>query len=339
MNVFSKLIRERRVALNLSPKDLATRCNLDPSLLSRYERGNRTATRKHVLLLADALLSDRKDFLKVWWLHKIKQNLKNEEPEVITAVAKELAGSLENDSSAAIPWNGEGLKQMDELRRLNKLWQAKKAVYGTKELVFNAGEELYMVCESCMLAGNSVSYPEAKEILEKGIMAGGKSFSEHLQLINCWETWLLLKEKAKAGNGISGELWDQIIEKAGNGISSAGSWYAKKVKKPEMILPFLFRKPERERKVEEIAEEAVRIHLCLMDPENSHSGLISRIMTNFHLVSNGFPVILFRNSGKEYSKALRSFFEEKKEEEISFLILKAACKAIQQKIEWVEEQT
>lgn len=81
--MLSNLIKARRLEKNLSTLEVSIRTRLDPSLISRYENGNRIPTRDHAIRLAIALDMNEEGLLSAWLIEKLKKVLSEEERESV----------------------------------------------------------------------------------------------------------------------------------------------------------------------------------------------------------------------------------------------------------------
>ena len=73
------MIRDLRVKNNLLLRELADELKIDVALLSKIERGERTATKKQVISLANYFNLNQNEFLSQWLGEKIAYEIKDEE--------------------------------------------------------------------------------------------------------------------------------------------------------------------------------------------------------------------------------------------------------------------
>lgn len=74
-----EMIRDLRVKNNLLLRELADELKIDVALLSKIERGERTATKKQVISLANYFNLNQNEFLSQWLGEKIAYEIKDEE--------------------------------------------------------------------------------------------------------------------------------------------------------------------------------------------------------------------------------------------------------------------
>lgn len=90
MNNFSNQIRELREEKGYPLRIVAAFLNIDQAILSKIERGQRKATREHVVKLAEYFNVDEADLVVAWLSDKIVNYLENEDQAVkILKVAEE----------------------------------------------------------------------------------------------------------------------------------------------------------------------------------------------------------------------------------------------------------
>lgn len=94
-NQFGEQIKKLREQGNLLQRQVASQLDLDTPLLSKIERGERTAKKEIVSRLAKLLKTDEKELLTLWLADQL-QNLANDEDVALTAM--EVAGkSIKKD--------------------------------------------------------------------------------------------------------------------------------------------------------------------------------------------------------------------------------------------------
>ncbi len=87
---FGEHIRSLREQKKLLLREVASQMNMDTALLSKLERGTRSARREQVIALAIVLNEDQRQFIKIWLADKIVNLIKEEEDrQDILKVAEE----------------------------------------------------------------------------------------------------------------------------------------------------------------------------------------------------------------------------------------------------------
>ncbi len=78
MNTLGDLIRAYRQAKNLLIRQVAAELGIDPSLLSRIERGDKKPTRAQVVQLSEILEADKDQLLAIYLSGKVVSILRDE---------------------------------------------------------------------------------------------------------------------------------------------------------------------------------------------------------------------------------------------------------------------
>ena len=89
MKLFGGFIREQRISRGLLLREVAAKLEIDPSLLSRIERGDKRPTREQVLQLASILKANENEFLVHYLSDKVVYELKDEKLAMKAMVAAE----------------------------------------------------------------------------------------------------------------------------------------------------------------------------------------------------------------------------------------------------------
>jgi transcriptional regulator with XRE-family HTH domain len=89
IKTFGETIRELRVAKDLLLREVAALLQIDPSLLSRIETGEKSATREQVIQLAKILKANENDLLISYLSDKIVYELIDEELAMEAMVSAE----------------------------------------------------------------------------------------------------------------------------------------------------------------------------------------------------------------------------------------------------------
>lgn len=101
MQTLGESIREERKAKDLFIREVAAELHIDPSLLSRIERGEKRPTRAQVVQLSEILESNGKNFLILYLCGKVVSVLRDETTalEVIALARLQLSGvAIQNHS-------------------------------------------------------------------------------------------------------------------------------------------------------------------------------------------------------------------------------------------------
>lgn len=89
---FGERIRELRTKQNMLLRQLASKLDVDTSIISKIERGDRQLKKEQIPLLAEILKSDREELLTLWLADQIMDVLKDEKlaDEALKTVSKNI---------------------------------------------------------------------------------------------------------------------------------------------------------------------------------------------------------------------------------------------------------
>lgn len=177
------ILKSSRIEKNLTTLDVSVRSRLDPSLISRYENGNRIPTRDHTLRLARALAIDEEKLLVAWLSEKLKKVLLEEELDTVRKRAMDLLLEktspeelLLTTSSRIMVSQETALKKLkSDFRRLSELFPDRWKNYETQGNVS-------LTRDINHLAGNSWSGDKAYAFLMDGKTFPEHDFKSHVQL-------------------------------------------------------------------------------------------------------------------------------------------------------------
>ena len=93
MKSFGQFVRDQRLSKGLLLREVAAKIRIDPSMLSRIERGDKRPTRKLVVALASALKADENSFLVQYLSDRVVYELKDEKlaKKAMEAAEKKIA--------------------------------------------------------------------------------------------------------------------------------------------------------------------------------------------------------------------------------------------------------
>jgi len=95
---FGERIRELRTKQNMLLRQLASKLDVDTSIISKIERGDRQLKKEQIPLLAEILKSDREELLTLWLADQIMDVLKDEKlaDEALKTVSKNIKKKIDN---------------------------------------------------------------------------------------------------------------------------------------------------------------------------------------------------------------------------------------------------
>lgn len=89
---FGERIRELRTKQDMLLRQLASKLDVDTSIISKIERGDRQLKKEQIPLLAEILKADREELLTLWLADQIMDVLKDEKlaDEALKTVSKNI---------------------------------------------------------------------------------------------------------------------------------------------------------------------------------------------------------------------------------------------------------
>ena len=78
MNKFGVLIRSKREEQNMLLRHLSAELDIDIAMLSKIERGEKTAKREHIKELSNLFLIDYDELFSLWLADQVLELLENE---------------------------------------------------------------------------------------------------------------------------------------------------------------------------------------------------------------------------------------------------------------------
>jgi len=85
-------IRELRTKQNLLLRQVASKLDVDTSIISKMERGERPIKKEHVATLAEILNADKQELLTLWLADQVMDVIKDEQfaDEALKSVTKKI---------------------------------------------------------------------------------------------------------------------------------------------------------------------------------------------------------------------------------------------------------
>ena len=189
MKTFATLIADARKAKDISQKELAAQLQIDSSLITRMEKGERLPVRSQVVQMAAILGLAEKKLLVSWLSEKIVRELEHE------PLAKEILMAAEEQVRyRAMPAKAVsgGLSKM--LKEIDKYKNRLDQVRHMGSAKFSEAYEVEYTYHSNRIEGNTLTLQETERVINHGITVSGKSMREHLEAINHYEAIAMVQE-------------------------------------------------------------------------------------------------------------------------------------------------
>jgi len=304
----ANLLFDARKSNNLTYRALSTTTGIDIALLSKYEKGDRIPSKKHIEALISAFGSDEKTIKSAWLAERVYAILEDEEysrEALYFAEAKvEEHYSKRHEQAKNI---GKELEEiLEECDKLQIVWVGQKPLNQTQLRKMEEYFNLNYTYESNRIEGNTLTLQETHLVINDGITVGGKSMREHLEAINHAEAIVYLSELVKDRIPFTERILKQIHYLILKGIDreNAGVYRSIGVRisgsshiPPEpfalaRLMEEVFEFYEDNRKylhpivlAAEMHERIVRIH-----PFVDGNGRTTRLVMNLILMQNGYPI-------------------------------------------------
>jgi transcriptional regulator with XRE-family HTH domain len=97
MNKFGDVIRSKREEQEMLLRHLSAKLDMETAMLSKIERGEKTAKREHIKRLAKLFKLDYNELFSLWLADQVFQLVENEEQalQALQIAEKELKGNNE----------------------------------------------------------------------------------------------------------------------------------------------------------------------------------------------------------------------------------------------------
>ncbi|MHB1278042.1 MAG: helix-turn-helix domain-containing protein [Bacteroidia bacterium] len=177
------ILKTRRLEKNLSTLDLSVRTRLDPSLISRYENGNRLPTRDHVLRLAQALDMDQQLVLVAWLSEKLKKVLLEENLEEVRKKAMDVLLEKTRPEELFLAAGSQvTASQETALKKWKADFQRLAKLFPERLKRYEEQGRISLTRDINHLNGNSWSVDHANAFLLEGKTFPDHDFESHVQL-------------------------------------------------------------------------------------------------------------------------------------------------------------
>ena len=206
--------------------------------------------------------------------------------------------------------------------------------------------EVALTHHSTAIEGNTLTQSETQIVIEKGITIGGKSLTEHLEIIGHKEALDFILEIAESSTRIGQreirEIHSLVMKGQGNGdsggyrtldVKAAGTEYVypSHLKVPELMDGFAawLNEPQTQHPVEFASEAHVRF--VTIHPFRDGNGRVGRLLMNLLLVRSGYPIAVIHVENRpEYIGALEEVQSGKGRDALDRLIIQAATKSLKE---------
>ncbi|TDX44400.1 Fic family protein [Orenia marismortui] len=201
-----------------------------------------------------------------------------------------------------------------EIDRKKKIIEEKRPL--PKNTLKSIREKLFLewTYNSNAIEGNTLTLSETKVVLEDGITIGGKTLKEHLEVINHKEAIMYMEDIIRENEDLSERQIKSIHHLILKGIDdeNAGRYRREKVvisgathippspiriaEQMEGLVKWYYEGGQDLHTVERASKlhtDFVKIH-----PFIDGNGRTARVLLNFELMKNGYPIIIIKNEDR-----------------------------------------
>lgn len=306
--VFGLYISEWRAANGYTISSLAQLAGVDQALVSKYEKGKRMPSEKHVAALAKAMGVDVDELRAKYLVDKITGLLQYEiKPQEILLAAEDRMEYLVSKKALDVRELSLVVKQkLVVIDELQAKWKATKPLNGLQLQKMEEYFNTRYTFDSNRIEGNTLTFQETHLVVAEGLTIGGKSMVEHLEAVNHTEAISWLKEMVNGNEDVTKRNVLDIHRLILKSIDTANAGAYRSV--PVMIggsehkppQPYLldklmedyFMHYQQQKRVMHPVILAAEMHerLVSIHPFIDGNGRTSRLLMNFILLKNGYTV-------------------------------------------------
>lgn len=350
MTNFGTFLKNSRRQSRLRLREVASRAELDSSLLSRYENGDRFPPEKSLSRLSAAYGIPHTQ-MRVAWLAEQVLSLVGEDPagyEALHVAESRIAYLQQEARLARASQDPNVLPLIQKVDALQDRWQQCHPLDKIQLERMNAWYRTLYTWESNRIEGNTLTLQETELVVNQGLTIGGKTMREHLEAINHAQAVDYLLELVKSEEVFSPRILRELHSLILRGIAPehAGRYRQVPVRisgshhtppQPweleglmDDYFTFFHREEHRMHPVllaAEMHERLVTIH-----PFIDGNGRTSRLIMNLILLRNGYTLVNLKGdpeSRMKYYKALEAVQTENDPEVFHTLILRHAIQSLE----------
>ncbi len=326
--MFGNTLKTLRLASGYNLKELAQQLGIDPSLLSRIERDERTATEQQVKTMAHLLKTPTADLLKTWLADKVASVLNpypSLAPEVLAVMESRIEYLQGPKSVESLPVSKALKKQLQHIDTLQMQWQESKPSKGVQLQKLNESFAVEYTYESNRIEGCTLSLQETYLVIHEGLTISGKTMQEHLEAINHDEAIEFVTDLVNRKLELNEYRLKQIHHLVLKGIDrkNAGVYRQVPVRiggsshlPPEPYLVpklmedlFLFYEKEKLQMHPVLLAAEMHERLVTIHPFIDGNGRTARLLMNLILLRHGYEIAILKGNVKSrmaYYKALEA---------------------------------
>ena len=242
---------------------------------------------------------------------------------------------------------------LEEIDKKKKLIEEKRPL--SKNTLKSIREKLFLewTYNSNAIEGNTLTLSETKVVLEDGITIGGKTLKEHLEVVNHKEAINYMEDIIRDDEDLSERQIKNIHHLILKGIDdeNAGRYRKEKVgisgaehtppdpvlvpEKMEALINWYYEAGQELHTV----ERASRLHtdLVKIHPFVDGNGRTARVLLNFELIKNGYPIVIIKNEDRaKYYESLDKAHTTGNYDDFSELVAKSLNESLDLYLELID---
>jgi len=348
MKTFGEIIKNERTKASKTLSEVFFDLKIDSAILSKIERGERTATKKQVLDFINYYNINEKEAFSVWLSERILKEYQSEKYilDAFKVAEQEVEYNISPTSfSSSIQ---ELLAEADELQNR---WSAFKPLNKTQVKKMREFFNVNYTYDSNRIEGSTLTMQETHLVVNEGLTISGKSMREHLEAVNHYEAIDFIEGLVTNKEHLTERILNEVHYLILNGIDRKNAGKYRKV--PVYISgsshtppqPYLIAKQMEEVfhfyqnskndvhpiiLAADMHEKIVTVH-----PYIDGNGRTSRLIMNLILLQNGFPIANIKGdntSRLNYYKALETVQTENNIESFYKLIIETTIFSLKEHI-------
>lgn len=340
----------------LKLRELGALVNIDQTLVSRFERGERLPTANQLEQIADQLHLNFDDLMVTWMAEKV-MNIIEFAPrasEVLMVAESRVEYLQQGKNEDDLVISDKVLTRLKEVDDLKRRWQKSHPLNQTQLRKMVEYFDLNYTYESNRIEGNTLTLQETALVMNEGLTIGGKSMREHLEVINHAEAIEFVRALIDSKERLTKRTVLQIHQLVLKEIDKQNAGIYRKVpvkiggSSHEPPQPFLLDKLMEDffhhlRRFEnqlhpvilaaEMHERLVSIH-----PFIDGNGRTGRLLMNFILLSSGFTRANIKGDGLSrltYYQALEDVQIHNNPEPFYLLVIDEVRRSLEEHLELV----
>lgn len=307
-------LKDLRMSRNMKLKSLAAVSDIDQTLISRFEHGERLPTEEQLSLLIHALQGDAHALRVQWMAEKILKTVGYDSAAMeALSVAESRMEYLMSEKVLEKPTIPDDIeKKLTLIDELKSKWKNQQPLNVSQLKRMHEFFDTEYTYESNRIEGNTLTHQETMLVVSQGLTIGGKSLQEHLEAINHTDAIYYMRDLAQSREDISKRVILDLHRLILKGIddSNAGKYRSVPVRisgsdvelpQPYMLEKLMedyFRYYQLFRKRIHPVLLAADMHerLISIHPFIDGNGRTSRLVMNLILLKNGFTRVNIKGS-------------------------------------------